>query len=78
MKTDWVRVFSFYIAIEENSSKRKKIELKGKFNPIPHEFWNNVSTWVWAIMAPPEFRLYKLVNSQLSTQKLFSDEYFDV
>ena len=47
-------------------------------NPIPHEFWNNVSTWVWAIMAPPEFRLYKLVNSQLSTQKSFSDKYFDI
>jgi hypothetical protein len=25
------KAFSFYIAIEENSSKRKKIELKGKF-----------------------------------------------
>ena len=51
---------------------------KDFLNPIPHGFWNNVSTWVGAIMAPTEFRLYMLVNSQLSTQKLFSDEYFDV
>ena len=65
--------------LQETPGNSKELyENQRNFNPIPHGFWNNVSTWVGAIMAPTEFRLYMLVNSQLSTQKLFSDEYFDV
>ena len=55
MKTDWVRAFSFYIAIEENSSKRKKIELKGKFKwKKLTVFWRALPTKMYQIFPRPE------------------------
>ena len=55
MKTDWVRAFSFHIAIEENSSKRKKIELKGKFKwKKLTVFWRALPTKMYQIFPRPE------------------------
>ena len=34
-----------------------------KLNPIPHGFWNNVSTWGGAIMAPPSFLSFEATKS---------------
>ena len=50
----------------------------GNFNHIPPELWNDVITWVGAIMARTDFRLSKVTKRPPSTQNLFPNKYFDL
>ena len=68
--------FGFVILGKFSSSKcpRPAVVL----NPILPELWNDVITWVGAIMARTDFRLSKVTKRPPSTQNLFPNKYFDL